>query len=213
MCVQVNKSRTAGFSIVELVAVVGLLILIAAIVLPVFVRAKKGAKASACIANLSQIGKAVELYRSDYDQFLPPVTLSHDLMTKNSSDVNTIQYKQIVGRYGLSESQWFCPLDSITNPAAAKKGAPLRPLLGDQSLGRIHSSYRTPSAFVFMADQKTGLIDYNQISNPAEVLHILDAPTELIIHQPYNYTITAHGQAANVLYLDGHVKLKQAQRY
>jgi prepilin-type N-terminal cleavage/methylation domain-containing protein len=52
---QINKSRKAGFTLVEIMIVVAIIGLLAAIAIPNFVKARTASQASACIANMKQI--------------------------------------------------------------------------------------------------------------------------------------------------------------
>jgi len=55
---QVTKSRKAGFTLVEIMIVVAIIGLLAAIAIPNFVKARTASQKSACIANLKQIDGA-----------------------------------------------------------------------------------------------------------------------------------------------------------
>ncbi len=63
--------RRAAFTLIELLVVIAIIALLAAILFPVFARAKAAAKQSQCISNLRQIGSAITLYMSDYDDVFP----------------------------------------------------------------------------------------------------------------------------------------------
>jgi prepilin-type N-terminal cleavage/methylation domain-containing protein len=55
---QINKSRKSGFTLVEIMIVVAIIGLLAAIAIPNFVKARTASQKSACIANLKQIDGA-----------------------------------------------------------------------------------------------------------------------------------------------------------
>lgn len=55
----------------ELLVVIALIALLAAILLPTLLSARRGAQRTTCISNLRQIGLAVRMYRDDYQE-LPP---------------------------------------------------------------------------------------------------------------------------------------------
>ena len=55
---KLNTSRKAGFTLVEIMIVVAIIGLLAAIAIPNFVKARTASQTSACIANLKQIDGA-----------------------------------------------------------------------------------------------------------------------------------------------------------
>lgn len=60
-----------AFTLIELLVVIGIIAMLAAILFPVFARAKEAAKRTSCLSNLSQIGKAMLLYMGDNDDQYP----------------------------------------------------------------------------------------------------------------------------------------------
>jgi type II secretory pathway pseudopilin PulG len=62
--------RIAAFTLIELL-VIAILSILAALLLPVFSTARSAARRTACISNLRQIGLALSMYRQDYED-LPP---------------------------------------------------------------------------------------------------------------------------------------------
>jgi prepilin-type N-terminal cleavage/methylation domain-containing protein/prepilin-type processing-associated H-X9-DG protein len=60
--------RTDGFTLLELLIVVSIIALLAAILFPAFSRARENARRSSCQSNLKQIGLAMAQYTQDYDE-------------------------------------------------------------------------------------------------------------------------------------------------
>lgn len=69
--------RTRGFTLIELLTVIGIIAVLAAILFPVFSKAREKARQTACMANLQQLGIAIESYVSDYGGFLPTWSITH----------------------------------------------------------------------------------------------------------------------------------------
>ncbi len=57
---KINTSRKAGFTLVEIMIVVAIIGLLAAIAIPNFVKARKTSQAKACVNNLRQIDGAIQ---------------------------------------------------------------------------------------------------------------------------------------------------------
>src|SRR5690242_12337274 len=82
-----------GFSLIELLVVVAVVGILAALLLPAISKAKSSAKRTVCLNHLRQIGLAVRLYADDMDD-LGPAKMSE----KKSLDGWTA-YKQLVKSY------------------------------------------------------------------------------------------------------------------
>ncbi len=65
------KLRRSGFTLIELLVVIAIIAILAAILMPVFARARESARATMCRSNLKQIGMGVLMYMQDYDEMTP----------------------------------------------------------------------------------------------------------------------------------------------
>ena len=66
-----KRSRKTGFTLIELLVVIAIIAILAAILFPVFGRARENARKSACLSNMQQLGKAFMQYNQDYDGKFP----------------------------------------------------------------------------------------------------------------------------------------------
>jgi len=65
-----DRSRR-GFTLIELLVVIAIIAILAAILFPVFARAREAGRKTTCASNLRQIGLAILMYVSDYDDSFP----------------------------------------------------------------------------------------------------------------------------------------------
>lgn len=65
------RSRRAGFTLIELLVVIAIIAILAAILFPVFAKARGKARQAACSSNMRQIGMAIISYCTDYDGETP----------------------------------------------------------------------------------------------------------------------------------------------
>lgn len=66
-----QKHVERGFTLIELLVVIAIISILAAILFPVFARARENARRASCLSNLKQIGLGVMQYTQDYDERMP----------------------------------------------------------------------------------------------------------------------------------------------
>jgi len=60
-----------GFTLIELLVVIAIIAILAAILFPVFAKAREKARQTSCLSNIKEIGLAFLMYAQDYDEKMP----------------------------------------------------------------------------------------------------------------------------------------------
>src|SRR5262244_1186888 len=61
-------SKRNGFTLIELLVVIAIIAILAAILFPVFARAREKARQTSCLSNTKQLGLSHLMYQQDYDE-------------------------------------------------------------------------------------------------------------------------------------------------
>jgi prepilin-type N-terminal cleavage/methylation domain-containing protein/prepilin-type processing-associated H-X9-DG protein len=69
-----QRKHARGFTLIELLVVIAIIAILAAILFPVFARAREAARKASCQSNLKQIAMGFLMYTQDYDEVFPPWT-------------------------------------------------------------------------------------------------------------------------------------------
>lgn len=120
--------RIRGFTLVELLAVVSILSLLAALLFPVFADAKRGAYRASCQSNLHQIGLAFTLYAGDSDDQCPYAIDAHsranpEFVPPPHGPVDAIpdMVAVLLPYAGNSAQVFHCPSDTAPYAAYAEE--------------------------------------------------------------------------------------------
>jgi len=67
-----------GFTLIELLVVIAIIAILAAILFPVFAKAREKARQASCLSNVKQLSLGIMQYTQDYDERLPPRYYRYD---------------------------------------------------------------------------------------------------------------------------------------
>jgi len=96
-----------AFTLIELLVVVAVIAALAAILFPVFARARERARQTHCANNLRQLGVAIRLYMDDWGNKYPAAIVEEGLILNRDWPM----IREIIHPYVQNESTWICPSD------------------------------------------------------------------------------------------------------
>ena len=99
-----QRAKPRGFTLIELLIVIAIIAILAALLFPVFARAREQARKVRCGSNLRQVGLALQMYTSDWDGLLP---LAHSRPSVDGPP----SIVSILHPYTKSQELFRCPSD------------------------------------------------------------------------------------------------------
>jgi prepilin-type N-terminal cleavage/methylation domain-containing protein len=205
-----QRRDLTGFTLVELMVVIGIIGLLAALVFPIISSAKKAGKGTLAINNLSQICKSLSLYNSDHDMIFPYACSSDDKFSQCPSlppDPYPL-IQDVLHPYVKSNGVWQDPLDSgIPRISTAEFTEIIECQLGGAAPTMFE---KYGSSFVYRGD-----LGINHIAEPFDLVSenstlTLPQSDVVILHSGYgNWRGGPDVPSKKVvaLYGDGHVEV------
>lgn len=226
------KEVKRGFTLIELLVVIAIIAILAAILFPVFARARENARRTSCLSNLKQIGIGLMMYTQDYDEKITRTWYGPRANDEEDSNKNTGDYKWMdaIYPYVKSEQLFVCPSDSINSKYSYYKNeAGSTYKFGSYGMNAAYwgdaDSYDSPNGMSLAAiDDPSGTIyatefwdTANTGGNPTapeiawrDVASQTDSsPIRPSTHNgmpSFGRILARHLETVNVLFTDGHAK-------
>ena len=200
-----TQSRVAkrGFTLIELLVVIAIIAILAAILFPVFARARENARRASCSSNMKQIGLGILQYTQDYDEKYP--YQYHNAAGSYASTVAETNWGQSIQPYVKSYQLFVCP--SSTPYADTPTTDRMSYLFNSVYIGRAQAAFQTVAQTIALQE--------DTLSYDAAYLRpaFTDATTDLgrtTFNSWKSGTMSlAHFDGGNLLFGDGHVKFRK----
>lgn len=188
-----------GFTLIELLVVIAIIAILAAILFPVFAKARERARQTSCLNNLKQIGTAVQMYTDDWDGEYPVGHFTAGDDGSHEGHDEEGEWKSALMPHIRTDQVFRCPSDDSDFHTSYL----LNGWFSDTVEGtkRAVADIQNPSGTIMMAERDQ------------EGMTAVGLPTEADYHPWEPVTIwkqtlafKRHSGMSNYLFADSHVK-------
>ncbi len=181
--------RRNGFTLIELLVVIAIIAILAAILFPVFARARENARKTTCLSNLKQLGLGMLQYLQDYDERFPGRCVS---ATYPDCTGNNYWY-HVIAPYVKNTDLLICPSRRDYVPC-----------------GYGYNAYAVAGSSTPIATGSS----LASIQNTSQILMLIDSTRSPTAYRPSDYDWATwssyhpitHAEGLNVVHVDGHAK-------
>ncbi len=212
----ISPSRRA-FTLIELLVVIAIIAILAAILFPVFAKAREKARQTSCLSNEKQLGLGLIMYVQDFDGTYP-------LSVSASSLGTNVSYRQLIQPYMKSVSVLICPSNpnngTITHPAVDTFPATYVSYAANCShnddaqnpatttgLGVMSCSGAAVwESLVQVPAQTIAVVESTAINSQFDIRNTSRSGVETDNPNANGHLFAGHAGIANFLFADGHAK-------
>ncbi len=202
--------RKRAFTLIELLVVIAIIAILAAILFPVFAKAREKARTSSCASNVKQMSLGMLQYAQDYDETFSmlgngyqyaPVVAGNTYFNYNSATGYLYYYRSWASNiypYVKNVQIYRCPSTTYENYGVA--------------YGLPANCVNTANALVSYFGTT---IKMSQLKQPSQSLMISEkyggGGNQYVLSGQYYVGRASHNEGSNISYLDGHVKWQRFQ--
>ncbi len=201
-----SKPKSA-FTLIELLVVIAIIAILAAILFPVFGRARENARATSCSSNLKQIGLAFAQYTQDYDGSYPIAGAT--LKFQDPDPTKPRAWMEQIYPYTKNEQLYKCPSDSFSAGGVESKysyfmsgRAAFMSVTPNAAAATREASIEYPSLFVVGGDTDSKIFAVDDADKDDYSNNLMGFG----VNGGTAYDSRRHLGGQNILFADSHVK-------
>lgn len=210
--------KQRGFTLIELLVVIAIIAILAAILFPVFARAREAARKASCTSNLKQIATGMLMYAQDYDEKFPAgkSNCSHgpfDSWNQNGMGIDdfhmqAMYFAALTQPYIKNVQVFHCPSarDNIFKDWFSGGQAPV----ALRAMGFRGIDYEWKLASALAARCGHSMASYSQ---PAQMMMVVENWSTGAPHDSENFGTIDPKSSVNVAFADGHVKFMRNSQH
>ena len=184
-----------GFTLIELLVVIAIIAILAAILFPVFAKAREKARQSSCLSNLKQINLGIMQYAQDYDEMMPLFCGSVVPSVVLASDAWPNYWWQEISPYMKNLQILACPsasVKAVTSGGTSDPSYTINYAYNQFASGQSLGSCKSPS--------ETGVNLDDSLNN---YWRLYDSSAS---GNAYLWSSKIHNDGFNASFVDGHAK-------
>lgn len=211
--------KTKAFTLIELLVVIAIIAILAAILFPVFAKAREKARQSSCASNMRQLDLAFIQYTQDNDEVLPGAG-DTNFQNQYGGWVNIITWgygvpakfdvkNGCIYPYVKNTGIFVCPDDSVgalsglsyaINSCVVTDGSSL---IHAVHFGKALAAFDSPSNYMLMGEEGSGS---TPVGTPGNTTGSTDDGYSWYHQDLADTETTRHTGGSNISFVDGHVK-------
>jgi prepilin-type N-terminal cleavage/methylation domain-containing protein/prepilin-type processing-associated H-X9-DG protein len=183
-----------AFTLIEVLVVVAVISILAALLFPIFSQAREKARQASCASNTRQVGLAILMYAESYDETLPPVAYE--------GSQGDVLWLELVAPYVKNQRVFQCPSDGLSERSSYGLNELAFGDLTDSPPGSVSAlaMFQAPAQTVMLGDTGTGEDRTTLLPDTFKLV----APSGELDDDEDARPAARHSRRVNLSFMDGH---------